>query len=53
MISDKHRQMLDTVSQWHKGQFRGDVPVTIHCQNVANIVEYALQPPALLGIKGY
>ncbi|AGL61920.1 hypothetical protein L336_0211 [Candidatus Saccharimonas aalborgensis] len=52
MISDKHRQMLDTVSQWHKGQFRGDVPVTIHCQNVANIVEYALTATGSVRDKG-
>ncbi len=35
--------MLATITKWHDGQFRGDVSVTFHCRNVADISAYALR----------
>ncbi|MFY9227889.1 MAG: hypothetical protein WAO28_00985 [Candidatus Microsaccharimonas sp.] len=35
--------MFATITKWHDGQFRGDVPVTFHCHNVAEIATYALR----------
>ncbi|MEI6237595.1 MAG: hypothetical protein WCP03_03285 [Candidatus Saccharibacteria bacterium] len=35
-------QMVETIGQNHATQFRGEVPVTVHCKNVANIAIYSL-----------
>lgn len=42
-MSKKQELMLTTITQWHDGQMRGDVPVTVHCRDVATIANYALR----------
>lgn len=42
-MSGKQEQMIATIDRWHKGQYRGDVPATVHCRNVADIAVYAFR----------
>lgn len=42
-MSKQQELMLKTITRWHDGQKRGDLPVTVHCRNVAAIAHFALQ----------
>ncbi|MEI6054017.1 MAG: hypothetical protein WCQ49_01475 [Candidatus Saccharibacteria bacterium] len=47
-MSQKTEQMLITITEQHANQFRGDVPVTVHCRNVASLAVYAMKKDGMI-----